>query len=156
MFDTREVKGNISTVNSILSIENENLQKKRAIYQQKASVLTSKLKTNEFILENLKQLVDSGGYQRLQYLSKLDEVYELKSNLESLELESSRLELEAKKSINQLNNSLKQLNLQLQYQTIVANSDGLIFDSSINDDSVVSSGESLLEIAPQSGLKAMI
>ena len=47
------------------------------------------------IYYNLKDLVDNGGYQKIQYLSKLDEVYEIQSNLDSLKLELERAELEA-------------------------------------------------------------
>ena len=96
VFDTREVVGNINTIKSLIAIENKNLKAKREIYNKQFNVLRGKLVTNEYILANLKDLVDNGGYQKIQYLSKLDEVYEIQSNLDSLKLELERAELEAK------------------------------------------------------------
>ena len=52
-------------------------------------------------MENLKKLVDSGGYQKVQYLSKLDEVYEPRL-IHCTELESGT---RSSKSLNQLQNS---------------------------------------------------
>ena len=52
-------------------------------------------------------MVSNGGYQRVQYLQKLDEVYELKNSLESNSLELRRIELDAEKNLNRLARVLK-------------------------------------------------
>ena len=154
-FDTK-ASTDIGTYQTLLEIEEESLQKKKTIYQSRKSVLEGKLKTNKFILDNLKELVESGGFQQVQYLEKLDQVYELENQIKSLELELQRTELEADKTISRITNSLNQAKLVLQYQTLTATADGLVFDSSIRDGDVVREGEVILNIVPQSKLKASV
>tara|TARA_Y100001933_G_C18941283_1_gene539667 strand:- start:227 stop:1312 length:1086 start_codon:yes stop_codon:yes gene_type:complete len=155
-FDTRKASTDINTYTTLLEIEKESLGKKKTIYKSRKSVLEGKLKTNKFILDNLKELVESGGFQQVQYLEKLDQVYELENQIKSLDLELQRMELEADKTISRITNSLNQAKLVLQYQTITATADGLVFDSSIRDGDVVREGELILNIVPQSKLKASV
>ena len=155
-FDTRKASTDIGTYNTLLAIEEESRQKKNNIFESRKSVLIGKLKTNKFILDNLKDLVESGGFQQIQYLEKLDQVYELENQIKSLDLELQRTELEAEKTISQITNALNQAKLVLQYQTLTATSDGLVFDSSIRDGDVVREGETILNIVPQSSLKASV
>ena len=155
-FDTRKASTDINTYTTLLEIEKESLGKKKTIYKSRKSVLTGKLKTNKFILDNLKELVDSGGFQQVQYLEKLDQVYELENQIKSLDLELQRMELEADKTISRITNSLNQAKLVLQYQTITATADGLVFDSSIRDGDVVREGELILNIVAQSKLRASV
>ena len=94
-------------------------------------------------------MVESGGFQQVQYLEKLDQVYELENQIKSLDLELQRMELEADKTISRITNSLNQAKLVLQYQTITATANGLVFDGSIRDVDVVREGELILNIAPE-------
>jgi len=156
VYDTREAVTNIKTYTTLIGIERDNLSSKLKILDKRSSVFNEKLKTNKYILKNLKKLVDDGGYQRIQYLNKLDEVFEISNNLESVALEKKRVELDSLKTINQYENALKQSQLKLQNQTLFATSSGVIFDSQIKNNSIVREGEILMNIIPQTGLQASV
>ena len=155
-YDTQEAKNDVKTFNSLIKIERENLLKNQNIYNKRELVYRNKLKTNQIILDSLEKLVSNGGYQRVQYLQKLDEVYELKNSLESNSLELRRIELDAEKNLNRLSNALNQSLLKIKNQTLRAMVDGIVFDSIITKSVIVQQGEVLLKIVPQTGLKASI
>ena len=55
-----------------------------------------------------------------------------------------------------MENRLKQVQVQLQYQTVVAPIDGVIFDPKARVQGVISAGERILSIVPQNGLYAEV
>ena len=156
IYDTQEAKNDVKTFNSLIKIERENLLKNQNIYKNRELVYQNKLKTNQIILDSLEKLVSDGGFQRVQYLQKLDEVYELKNSLESNSLELRRIELDAEKNLNRLSNALNQSLLKIRNQTLRATVEGIVFDSIITKSTIVQQGEVLLKIVPQTGLKASI
>ena len=156
LFDTQKALTDIATFKSLIRIEKQSSASKLKIYEKRKEVLENKLKTNNYILQSLKDLVETGGFQRIQYLNKLDEIYELENQLESVLLEAQRSKLEAEKTFNQYSNALQQSELLLKNQSLVSNIDGLVFDTSIRSGNVVKEGEVLLTIIPQTGLKALV
>jgi hemolysin D len=137
-------------------LERSDLADKLTILQERQEVFEQKVRTSEEITSELKTLVSSGGFQRMQYLQQLDQLYELRSQLASVKLEKNRSKLEAEKSIGQLSNQLKQAELQLQYQNVVASSSGVVFQPKARVAGVILAGETILTIVPQQGLKAQV
>ena len=155
-FDTRQAADEKATLSSLILLEQKDLQNKKAILGERYSVLAQKVNTNEGIVRELKGLVDKGGFQRVQYLQQLDQLFELKSQLQSVKLEMSRIILEADKSIGQMRNKLRSAELQLQYQNVMAPASGIVFDPKVRVDGVLQAGETILTIVPQQGLKAKV
>ena len=169
-FDTREASEQKKTLASLISLENENLLSKlNTIKSQKASLLKQKdvisqrLKTKSYIIEEMKILVEQGGFQRVQYLQSLDEKYSMESQvseiderLAQLDFRSEQIKNESNRSLDQMNNQLLKVNLQLQYQNVTAPAKGVIFDPKASEQGVLSSGERILSIVPQNGLFAEI
>ena len=155
-FDTRQAADEKATLSSLILLEQKDLQNKKAILGERYSVLAQKVNTNEGIVRELKGLVDKGGFQRVQYLQQLDQLFELKSQLQSVKLEMSRIVLEADKSIGQMRNKLRSAELQLQYQNVMAPASGIVFDPKVRVDGVLQAGETILTIVPQQGLKAKV
>ena len=155
-FDTRQAADEKGTLSALILLEQKDLQNKKAILGERYSVLVQKVNTNEGIVRELKGLVDKGGFQRVQYLQQLDQLFELRSQLQSVKLEMSRIVLEADKSIGQMRNKLRSAELQLQYQNVMAPASGIVFDPKVRVDGVLQAGETILSIVPQQGLKAEI
>ena len=81
--------------------------------KERQEVIEQKVKTSEEITNTIGELVTQGGYQKVQYLQQLDQLYELKSQLASAKMDIVRVNLESEKSIGQLQRQLKQAELQL-------------------------------------------
>ena len=156
IFDTRQAFSQKQTLVKLIDIEEKELNSRMRIYEQRYTVLEKKLNTTKKIVAELSRLVDSGGFQRVQYLQQLDSLFELESNLSNLELEKRLSFLDSEKSIRNMKNQLKQAEVQLQYQRIESPASGIVFDPKVSPGSVVGQGETLLQIVPQRGLKARV
>lgn len=169
-FDTREASEQKKTLTRLILLEKENLLSKlNTIKSQKASLLNQKdvisqrLKTKSYIIEEMKILVEQGGFQRVQYLQSLDEKYSMESQISEiderfaqLDLRSEQIKNESNRSLDQMNNQLIKVNLQLQYQNVTAPAKGVVFDPKASEQGVLSPGERILSIVPQNGLFAEI
>ena len=170
IYDTREVAQEQLTLQKLIKLENQSFKTQLSNYEsQKNSletqrrVLKKKYQTNETILQSMKELVSVGGFQRLQYLQKEDELYALQNQIIDLEDRQTRLELEVENSrisssrtLDQLHNNLKQAEFKLSYQKVLAPLDGIVFDPQVSENSVLASGERILSIVPQDGLYAEV
>ena len=74
----------------------------------------------------LRRLVEDGAYQEVQYLQKLDQLYELESNINNHSVEVANTKLIARKAIGQMKNKLSSANLQLKYQKVFSPIDGVV------------------------------
>ena len=115
------------------------------------------------MLKEMDYLVRQGGFQKLQYLERKDQIFELKNLINEIEqqrsrlnLESERISLASRQAIDQMKTSLKRADLQLQYQNVVAPVEGVVFDPKASVEGVLASGERILSIVPQSGLYAEV
>ena len=155
-FDTRQAQANKATNEKLISLEKADLKDRLDILKSKEDTLSKKVETSENITEQLGKLVEAGGFQRIQYLQQLDSLYELQNQLNNIKLETNRTKLESEKSIGQLTNQLKQAELKLQYQNVIAPVSGIVFNPKARVDGVIRSGDTILTIIPQKGLKAEV
>jgi hemolysin D len=169
-FDTRQAADEQRTLKQLIGLEEQGLQSRlstidsqRETLAARRRVLEQKLATKTTITGELKGLVEQGGFQRLQLLEQQDQAFELKNQLTEvreqqgqLRLQADQLRLEVSKNISQMRNRLLQAELQLQYQNVVAPTDGLVFDPKVRPDGVVAAGETLLKLVPQGGLFAEV
>lgn len=170
IYDTREVLQEQATLKSLIKLENQKLITELSSYESQLSslarqkkVLEKKYETNKIILENMKSLLAVGGFQRLQYLQRQDELYALENQISELEERRERINLGVEnaninnmRNMDQLNNSLKQAEFKLSYQNVLAPIDGIVFDPKVSENSVLASGERILSIVPQKGLFAEV
>ena len=169
-YDTREVLQEQLTLQKLLKLEKQRFKTEISNFESQLNsletqkrVLNKKFNTNKVILKNMKELVSVGGFQRLQYLQREDELYELQNQIIELEDRQTRMYLEIdnirinhNRTLDQLQNSLKQAEFQLSYQNVVAPIDGIVFDPQVAENSVLGSGERILSIVPQKGLYAEV
>ena len=169
-YDTREVLQEQLTLQKLLKLEKQRFKTEISNFESQLNsletqkrVLNKKFNTNKVILKNMKELVSVGGFQRLQYLQREDELYELQNQIIELEDRQTRMNLEIdnirinhNRTLDQLQNSLKQAEFQLSYQNVVAPIDGIVFDPQVAENSVLGSGERILSIVPQKGLYAEV
>ena len=155
-FDTTKSKTDRATYKQLISLERSDLDDKLNILKTRRDVLQKKIITSEKITGELEQLVSSGGFQKVQYLQQLDDLYELRSQLVNLDLEINRSKLESAKSIGQLTAKLNEAELQLRYRNVIAPASGIVFEPKAGVDGVIGGGEVLLTIIPQEGLKAKV
>ena len=169
-FDTREAEERKRTLTSMLDIQAKQLENQiKSINSQQISmkgreeVLRQRLATKETITQEMNKLVEQGGFQRIQYLEQLDQVYEMKKQISELSEQQIRLDLQAEqirldsiKTVDQLKATLTQTELQLQYQTVKAPVSGIVFDPVVRLEGVLQPGERILSIVPQKGLYAEI
>ena len=169
-FDTRQAADEQRTLKQLIGLEEQSLQSRLSTIKSQSEtlaarrrVLEQKLATKTTITGELKGLVEQGGFQRLQLLEQQDQAFELKNQLTEvreqqgqLRLQADQLRLEVSKNISQMRNRLLQAELQLQYQNVVAPTDGLVFDPKVRPDGVVAAGETLLKLVPQAGLYAEV
>ena len=155
-FDTTQAATQKSTYTRLIELEEKDADNRLQIFQERKAVIQQKLFTAERLAKELKLLVEVGGYQKMQFLRQLDEVFELKSQISNTNLEISRSQLESSKSLDRLKNELKQVELQLKYQNVVAPVSGVIFESQASPEGVLAAGETILTIVPQEGLKGQV
>ena len=169
-FDTRQAASDKKLLTSQINYEKKQLQtalktleSQQVTLRGQSDVLQKRLETQAMMLNEMKILVEQGGFQRMQYLERQDQIYGLKKQLADLEeqknrinLESERLSLENRKSIDQLKTQLTKVDLQLQYQNVVSPISGIIFDPRVRKESVIAGGERILSIVPQEGLYAEV
>ena len=170
VYDTRKVIEDKNTALKLISLENEKLKiaikglesRIKSVANQK-DVLKQRLQTKQSILESMKNLVNEGGFQRLTYLERKDEVYTIQKQLNDLEDQEARMmldisttKLNSQKAIDQLMNNLNQFELQLTYQNVLAPVDGVIFDLQASVDGVLEPSERILSLIPQKGLFAEV
>ena len=77
VYDTTEVLQEKHTLSRLVDFENNNLETQVKAFESRLtsienqkSVLQRSVDTKKRILENMKQLLEFGGYQRLQYLER--------------------------------------------------------------------------------------
>ena len=155
-FDTRTARAEITNYKNLIKLEEESLKNKLEIISQQQDVLERKLLTNESILRGLEKLANAGGIGRNEYLTKLDGLYELKSQAANVNLEKKRITVDANKGISEYKSLLKKAELQVQYQTVNSPTDGIIFDMKVAENGVINAGKTLLTVIPQKGLKAKV
>ena len=127
-FDIREAAAEKETNLKLIQLERTDLKAKLRILRERQEVITQKVKTSEEITNTIGELVTQGGYQKVQYLQQLDQLYELKSQLASAKMDIVRVKLDSEKSIGQLQRQLKQAELQLQYRNVMAPATGIVFE----------------------------
>ena len=169
-FDTREAAERKETLTRLISLENKQLESQlqtfnshKSSIQSRSNVIKKKLETMRNITSEMQTLVEQGGFQRIQYLQQLDSLYELESRsadldeqLNRLQLQEMQTSLQSAKSIDRMKNELTSVELKLQYQTVHAPASGTIFDPEASLNGVLSAGERVLSIVPQSGLFAEV
>ncbi|WP_156918796.1 HlyD family secretion protein [Synechococcus sp. CC9616] len=169
-FDTRQALERKTTLTKLIEIEQKELQNQLKTFESQLSslqsreeVLEQRLVTKKLITSEMGELVEQGGFQRLQHLEQLDQVFEMQKQITELKEQKSRLQLqsdqtklESIKSLDQMKNQLKEINLQLQYQNVHAPATGVVFDPAARSKGVLQSGERILSIVPQEGLYAEV
>ncbi len=155
-FDTRQASYDKETMTRLIELEKKDLTGRLDILRSREDVLEQKLKTNKQITSSLKELVEKGAYQRVQYLQQLDTLYEIKSQLSNVQLDMKRTRLESEKALGQYKNRLNNADIQLQYQTVLAPVNGVVFDPKVGVAGVIQSGQTILKLVPQEGLKAKV
>ena len=155
-FDTRQALNDKATSLRLRDLERADLEDRLAILNAREDVLNKKVNTRNEITNELRKLVMNGGYQRVQYLQQLDNLYELETQLSNIKLDKNRTRLESEKSIGQLTNQLNEAELRLQYQNVLAPAAGVIFEGKARVDGVLGAGEPIMTIIPQEGLKAKV
>ena len=169
-FDTRKAAEEKATLEKLIKLEKleldsqiKTLNSQKLTVQNRQDILVRKLDTKTLIVDEMKKLVEVGGYQRIQYLTQLDQIFELKGQISDLnqqvsriELQSDQISLRAKKSIDQMSTRLNEINLQLQYQIVKAPSSGVVFDLKASEQSVMQPGERIVSIVPQKGFYAEV
>ncbi len=170
LFDTRKAAEEKATLMNLIKNEEEQLKSQlKTIDSQiftltnRKDVLNQRLKTKTTITSEMKNLVEKGGFQRIQYLEQVDQLFELKRQLSELDeqenrikLQSSQIKLRTKKSIDQMTSRMKNADLQLQYQNVKAPISGVIFDPKARPEAVLQPGERILSIVPQQGFFAEV
>ena len=169
-FDTRQAASEKSLLTGQIEFESKKLVAQLStIASQQTSlsgreeVLLQRLKTKRAMINEMEILVQQGGFQKLQYLERKDQIFELQNQINELEQQRSRLNLEAERislasrqAIDQMKTSLQRAELQLQYQNVLAPVKGIVFDPKASVEGVIASGERILSIVPQSGLYAEV
>tara|TARA_Y100001968_G_scaffold233574_1_gene216543 strand:- start:41 stop:1171 length:1131 start_codon:yes stop_codon:yes gene_type:complete len=167
----------IVSMPALPAIDDPDLSSKLVIAQQQSQLILSQLsqiafrldsrektlKLQKEIAEDLKPLYEVGAIARNQYLNKLNQVQEVRADVQSLKEERSRILGQAAVQLNQLNTQMINLRSQLveigetlEYRTVKAPIDGKIFDTKVSPYSVVNGGSAVVKIVPDNRLEASV
>lgn len=169
-FDTREATRTRETLSRMIALEEQQLQNQlktlriqKDTVEGREAVMINRINTKKIAVKEMEKLVQVGGFQRLQFLERKDQLLELDAQLSelrqqrsSLDLQESQVRLASDKSIDQMQRSLQSAELQLQYQTVKSPVSGIIFDPQASLEGVLSPGERILSVVPQAGLFAEV
>ena len=153
-------------LNAQLTTARQQTQQFRSQLQQLALRLASRLETlrlNERLAADLKPLFDSGGMARMQYLSQLNQLQEIRAQVATLEEESSRIIGAVAGQLNQIDRQIIQIRAELvglketiSYRTVRAPIDGKVFDARVSPQTVVSGDQTVLKLVPSNRLQANV
>lgn len=169
-FDTRQAAEEKYSLTNLITLEETQLVGRLATIssqtetiKSRLEVLNKKLETKITITNDLQMLVAQGGFQKLQFLEQLDQLFDLRKQItevqeqfSQLELQANLIKLETRKSIGQMRTKLKAIDLQLQYKNVVAPASGIVFDPKSRVEGVLNAGERILSIVSQDGLYAEV
>lgn len=121
------------------------------------------LRLNQRIAEDLTTLYRAGGMARNQYLTQLNQVQEIRSDVIGLEEERQRLVGQAAGQLNDINRQLLNLRADLvatrealSYRTVRAPVAGKVFDAKLARFAVISADQTVLKIVPENRLQASV
>ena len=149
-----------------LTTARQQAQQIRSQLQQLATRLASRratLKLQQQIASDLEPLYAAGGMARNPYLTQLNQVQEVRSDVITLEEERSRAIGQAASQLNEINRQMISLRSELDglketisYRTIKAPIEGRVFDAKLSPYSVVNADQNILKLVPHNSLQATI
>ena len=153
-------------LNIKLTTARQQSQQFRSQLQQIASRLSSRretLRLKELIASDYKPLLDNGGISRIQYLSQLNQVQEIRAEVSTLKEESSRLIGVIAGQLTQIDRRIIQTRAELVglkeiigYRTVRAPIEGKVFDAKISPQTVVNGDQTVLKLVPANRLQAKV
>lgn len=169
-FDTRQAATEKLILEKQILFQKKQLESQLKVYQSQLSTLDNRRKvakarveTKKLKIEEMGNLVNQGGYQRLRFLEEKDQLFNLETQLSDLDEQQDRINIEIEKtglssqqSIDRLNAELKKAELRLQYQNVVSPASGIVFNPQVASEGVIASGERIVSIVPQKGLYAEV
>jgi HlyD family secretion protein len=151
---------------SQLSAARQQITQLRSQLEQISARLVSRRKTlslQERISADMQILYQKGGMARNQYLTQLNQIQEIRSEVISLEQERGRTIGAAAGQLNEINRQLLNLKADLvatrealSYRTVLAPIDGKIFDVKLARFSVINADQTVLKIVPANRLQASV
>ena len=100
---------------------------------------------------------------RMQYLSQLNQLQEIRAQVATLEEESSRIIGAVAGQLNQIDRQIIQIRAELvglketiSYRTVRAPIDGKVFDARVSPQTVVSGDQAVLKLVPSNRLQANV
>ena len=122
------------------------------------------LRLKEQIAADYKPLFEGGGMSRIQYLSQLNQVQEMRAEVATLEEEeSSRVIGAVAAQLNQIDRQIIQIRAELvglkeiiSYRTVRAPISGKVFDAKVSPQTVVNADQTVLKLVPANRLQAKV
>jgi HlyD family secretion protein len=121
------------------------------------------LKLQERIAADMSGLYKSGAMARNQYLTQLNQVQEMRSEVITLEEERERVVGQAAGQLNEINRQLLNLKAELvatrealSYRTVRAPITGKVFDARLTPQAVINADQTILKLVPANRLQASV
>jgi hemolysin D len=121
------------------------------------------LTLQERIAADMSSLYKSGAMARNQYLTQLNQVQEMRSEVITLEEERERVVGQAAGQLNEINRQLLNLKAELvatrealSYRTVRAPITGKVFDARLTPQAVINADQSILKLVPANRLQASV
>ena len=121
------------------------------------------LRLQEAIAADLKPLFDGGGMSRMQYLTRVNQVQIIRTEVATIEEERSRVIGAVAGQLNQINRQIIQIRAELvglkeaiSYRTVRAPIDGKVFDVRVSPQTVVNGDQVVLKLVPANRLQAKV
>ena len=153
-------------LNAQLTTARQQSQQFRSQLQQVASRLESRretLRLQERIAADLKPLFEGGGMSRTQYLTRLNQVQEVRAEVSTLEEEKTRVIGAVAGQLNQIDRQIIRIRSELvglkeiiSYRTVRAPIDGKVFDARVSPQTVVNGDQTVLKLVPANRLQAKV
>ena len=153
-------------LNAQLTTARQQSQQFRSQLQQVASRLESRretLRLQERIAADLKPLFEGGGMSRTQYLTRLNQVQEVRAEVSTLEEEKTRVIGSVAGQLNQIDRQIIRIRSELvglkeiiSYRTVRAPIDGKVFDARVSPQTVVNGDQTVLKLVPANRLQAKV
>ncbi len=151
--------------NTLVTARNQTLQIKAQLQQIDTRLASRRqsLALKQRIADDIKPLYMAGGMARTTYLTQLNEIQEMRSEVSTLKEEKVRVVGIAISQLNDINR--QRINLQselvglkeiISYHTIRAPITGRVFDNKVSRYSVVTTDQVLLKIVPENRLQASL
>lgn len=155
-FDTRQAAADLKRFKTQKKELEVSTTSQLRLLEEREKIANAKFNTNSKILSRLQILRVAGAIEENAMLSQENQLLELEGQKVVIKEQILQTKSEYIQRRDNIDSNIFKSELQLQYETVRAARDGVVFESVASAKGVLSAGQTIMKIVPQEKLKANV